>query len=841
MLTGVAVAGAIVVILIIQLANHTDNKDTGDKGANGVARDNETTPSTTPVAASPPRDVHASTGSPKEITLDLGGGAKLEMVLVPAGEFMMGNAESAEDLAAFFNKDHSRHPDSAFNHGLLNAEDFTDEYPQHHVRIMRPFYLGKYLVTQEQWEVVMGKNPSHFKGQKNPVESIGWSDCQVFLGKLNGKLSEGTGTFQLPTEAQWEYACRAGSTTRYCFGDDEDQLGEYAWSPKNSGGKTHPVGEKKPNAWGLYDMHGNVYEWCQDLYSDTYYAYSPTDDPTGPSSGSPARSGHVMRGGCWFSDKQGDCRSAGRSYCPFENGVHVLGFRVARTLAESSQTSAGSFVHQKVPSEINSRSSTRTGTTSEAAGDAVNRAGGSVVVVDLAAAMEAAGFQHVRWEEQANIFQFVRCGSPGESQPEDEAHQIEVRSKVYALLNRQVFTLSPGRFSEKGLFVGSTPVGLRLYKRRKQDWSGFAKLNLSRVEMQDTWFLTKNQTLQRCATADEEEYVSEHGGVLYYGESRSTDIFMISFSDAKTSSMIAANPSKFSMDIVFDDVQLQYPIEFDWGYYRSTAVFEHDRDSDYFASWNMTGALSNNQPDYFRVDPPKNVRFVTANLVAAILRDDQRNSVASYGGDYVARKLILPPLPPPSLSPSSPSPSPPSPSPPHVAKSRKGHSSVHSSAGRERGAGGYISPEEANRHSPFMPNPPGDSKHSSASFSNEEPVGKGPLTGIWTSATGARCRLSDDGTTVAVSLLSSTRTLREFTGKLTRRNEQADSKFFDGTLDVMFAGSSRRDALRTTATLDDADHLRLRFTDWPTYDRKGKRLGERVYSEVLMRSVGHTN
>jgi hypothetical protein len=173
------------------------------------------------------------------------------------------------------------------------------------------------------------------------------------------------------------------------------------------------------------------------------------------------------------------------------------------------------------------------------------------------------------------------------------------------------------------------------------------------------------------------------------------------------------------------------------------------------------------------------------------------------------------------------------------------HRSVHSSAGSERGTGGYIPQEEANRGSPFMTNIPGESKHSfghsSASSSDEEPVGKGPLTGIWTSATGARCRFSDDGTTVAVSLLSSTRTLREFTGKLTRRNEQTDSKFFDGMLDVMFVGSSRRDALRTAAVLDDADHLRLRFTDWPTYDRKGKRLGERFYSEVLMRSVGHTN
>ena len=126
---------------------------------------------------------------------------------------------------------------------------------------------------------------------------VSWDDCQQFLGKLNAKVGTGAGKFALPTEAQWEYACRAGSTTRYCFGDDESQLGEYAWYDANSDSKTHPVGEKKPNAWGLYDMHGNVLEWCEDWYDEWwpkgsttpwYYASSPTDDPPGPSGGWPA-------------------------------------------------------------------------------------------------------------------------------------------------------------------------------------------------------------------------------------------------------------------------------------------------------------------------------------------------------------------------------------------------------------------------------------------------------------------------------------------------------------------------------------------------------------------------
>ncbi len=170
-----------------------------------------------------------------EISVELGGGVKMEMVLIPAGEFLMGSPESDKDAS-------------------------TDEKPQHRVRITRPFYLGKYLVTQEQWIAVMGSNPSLFKGIKNPVEMVSWDDCQQFLAKLNAKSGPGGGRFQLPNEAQWEYACRAGSTTRYCFGDDASGLRDYAWYSANSRDTTHPVGEKKPNAWGLYDMHGNVCE-----------------------------------------------------------------------------------------------------------------------------------------------------------------------------------------------------------------------------------------------------------------------------------------------------------------------------------------------------------------------------------------------------------------------------------------------------------------------------------------------------------------------------------------------------------------------------------------------------
>jgi len=234
---------------------------------------------------------------PKEFAADLGGGVKLELVLIPAGEFMMGSPAAEKGAAA-------------------------DEKPQHRVRITKAFYLGRYPVTQEQWTAVMGGNPSYFKGPKNPVEEVSWDDGLLFFMRLNEKV--GGGKFQFPTEAQWEYACRAGSTTRYCFGDDEAGLAEYGWYDKIAGGTTHPVGGKKPNAWGLYDMHGNVWQWCADWNDSTYYAHSPIDDPTGPASGTL----RISHGGCWFSGA-GAARSANHGRIePEHRGSHI-GFRAA--------------------------------------------------------------------------------------------------------------------------------------------------------------------------------------------------------------------------------------------------------------------------------------------------------------------------------------------------------------------------------------------------------------------------------------------------------------------------------------------------------------------------------
>jgi formylglycine-generating enzyme required for sulfatase activity len=250
------------------------------------------------VASGCGRESGMAPATDKEISFDLGGGVRLELVQIPAGEFRMGSPDS----------------DKYAN---------SDEKPQHRVRITKPFYLGKYPVTQEQWEAVMGSNPSQFKGPKNPVERVSWDDCQHFLEKLNAKLADHR-KFRLPTEAQWEYACRAGSTACYCFGDKASRLSEYAWYNQNSGNKSHPVGEKKPNAWGLYDMYGNVWQWCADRYDGGYYSLSPTDDPLGPCEGNARR---VFRGGSW-EHGTGHCRSAYRgSHAPGRQIDH-LGFRV---------------------------------------------------------------------------------------------------------------------------------------------------------------------------------------------------------------------------------------------------------------------------------------------------------------------------------------------------------------------------------------------------------------------------------------------------------------------------------------------------------------------------------
>jgi formylglycine-generating enzyme required for sulfatase activity len=218
-------------------------------------------------------------------------------------------------------------PEGEFDMGSFSEEKGRSDYesPVHRVIIKNPFYMGKSSVTQKQWKKTMGNNPSHFKGEDRPVEMVSWNEVQEFVNKLNSK--EGTDRYRLPSEAEWEYACRAGTQTRYSFGEEESKLNEYAWYAENSYSKTHPIGQKKPNPWGLYDMHGNVWEWIQDSWYENY-SDSPLNGSVWEDKNSPDR---VSRGGSWFCNV-GFCRSASRFRRNPESRISNMGFRLLREL-----------------------------------------------------------------------------------------------------------------------------------------------------------------------------------------------------------------------------------------------------------------------------------------------------------------------------------------------------------------------------------------------------------------------------------------------------------------------------------------------------------------------------
>ncbi len=250
---------------------------------------------------------------PKELTIDLGGGANMEFVLIPAGSFLMGSDKG-----------------------------FKDERPVHRVVISRPFYLARHELTQSQWEAVMGKDQKleelrkakadEAVGPKKAKHELSWTMCQEYISKLKKKVPGHA--FALPTEAQWEYACRAGSTTEYCFGDDPAPLGDYAYFHGNINwpglpgyrGKLfyHDTGVKKANAWGLHDMHGGVWEWCADRFDPDYYFTSPLVDPAGPDRG-PFR---VVRGGSWFRRGQYARSAYRRFFHPDGDGDFVTAYIV---------------------------------------------------------------------------------------------------------------------------------------------------------------------------------------------------------------------------------------------------------------------------------------------------------------------------------------------------------------------------------------------------------------------------------------------------------------------------------------------------------------------------------
>jgi len=229
---------------------------------------------------------------PPELALDLGGGVALEVVYVKPGRFRMGSAEG-----------------------------WGDEKPVHEVVITKGFYIGKYEVTQRQFRQVMGVDRSRYKGERNPVEEVSWNEADDFCKRV----AERTGsTVRLPTEAEWEYAARAGSAGNYCFGNDEAKLRQYGWYAVNSGKTTRPVGGKQPNAWGIHDMHGNVWEWVADWYDKNYYSKSPREDPTGPARSTGKR---VLRGGC-MDNKASGCTATERSSSRPTSRDKDAGFRV---------------------------------------------------------------------------------------------------------------------------------------------------------------------------------------------------------------------------------------------------------------------------------------------------------------------------------------------------------------------------------------------------------------------------------------------------------------------------------------------------------------------------------
>ncbi|MHA7207917.1 formylglycine-generating enzyme family protein [Arthrobacter sp. MDT1-65] len=239
----------------------------------------------------------------------------MEFIPVPAGTFLMGSDDS-------------------------DPEATDAEKPQHEVTISEAFDVGRFEVTQQQWEAVMGSNP-YTLDRSNPFynlpgmaeritrpdhpATVSWNDAQDFLERLNAL--EGGNRYRLPTEAEWEYAARAGTNTPYSFGSNEADLDTYAWYGEGfDDGGTHPVGQKDPNPWGLFDVHGNAWEWTGDVYDAGYYETSPAVDPTGPAEGSE----HVVRGGSWHTTATSWRTAFRRDYDADYRGISI-GFRVIRT------------------------------------------------------------------------------------------------------------------------------------------------------------------------------------------------------------------------------------------------------------------------------------------------------------------------------------------------------------------------------------------------------------------------------------------------------------------------------------------------------------------------------
>jgi len=266
-----------------QTANRRETQNTGEDTQAGVTGHHDVAEAGNPVQKLIPQKIRLEHG--------------IVFVLLRRGEFSMGSMDDEQDRA-------------------------VDEGPVSRVKISRPFWIGKYEVTQREWTAIMGTNPSESPlGEDHPVENVSWEDCQRFIERLN-KISGHI--FRLPTEAEWEYACRAGGETVYCSGDRLPDLDRSGWYEGNSVGAHHPVGQKEPNVWGLYDMHGNVYEWCQDYYRNSYSG--------GAGDGSaweqPDENGNRVRRGGSYQQPPKNCRSAFRGTGKPESRRGDVGLRL---------------------------------------------------------------------------------------------------------------------------------------------------------------------------------------------------------------------------------------------------------------------------------------------------------------------------------------------------------------------------------------------------------------------------------------------------------------------------------------------------------------------------------
>ncbi|MBD3334715.1 MAG: SUMF1/EgtB/PvdO family nonheme iron enzyme [Candidatus Eisenbacteria bacterium] len=256
-----------------------------------------------PVAAEPAKKEAAPT-EPRTRDFEIYPGVMMEFVWIPPGEFVMGSP-------------------------FTEKERSYDEGPRHPVTITEGFWLGRYEVTQEQWTGVMGSNPALGEPAPDiPIQNISFSDAQDFVMTLNEKA--GAELYRLPTEAEWEYACRAGTETAYYYGDNPNALRRYAIYNRSSGHRVRAVGQRKPNPWGLYDMYGNVWEWCSDWYAETY-SQRPQTDPQGPPEGSE----RVIRGGSWGSYAP-QCRSAFRGHTTPLRTNSAIGLRLVREAAQDA-------------------------------------------------------------------------------------------------------------------------------------------------------------------------------------------------------------------------------------------------------------------------------------------------------------------------------------------------------------------------------------------------------------------------------------------------------------------------------------------------------------------------